>query len=182
MTGKALGALAIALAAAAVAAAVQEGPAGRAPGAIRSSEGSGLRVHYVPIPWGPETFASMERGGDSYYNRRSWPFARLETTAALTLDGTPIPPGNYALVFHPNDVERRGMSLEVRKIEVPEFLQPGNAMTPAPAGISVHRAPVAFETIAETAPTLAVTLEDGAQAVTLVVRYGDRRLAKELKR
>jgi hypothetical protein len=167
-------------AAAATAGAVQQ-PAG-GPGAILASEAAGIRVHYVPIPWGPETFAEMERGGESYYNRRSWPFARLETEAPLTLDGTRVPPGNYALVFHPNDAERKGMSLEMRRIDVPEFLQPGNALTPTPDGSTVHKAPVAFETVPDTVSTLAVSLEDGDRSARLVVRYGNRRLAKELKR
>ena len=179
MTRTAFAGLAI-LAAAATAGAVQQ-PAGP-PGAIRTSEVAAVRVHHVPIPWGPETFAEMERGGESYYNRRSWPFARLETQAPLTLDGTLVPPGNYALVFHPNDAERKGMSLEVRRIEVPEFLQPGNALTTTPEGTTVYEVPVAFETVPDTVSTLAVSLEEGDEAALLVVRYGNRRLTKELKR
>jgi hypothetical protein len=123
----------------------------------------------------------MERGEDSYYNRRSWPFARMETHAALTLDGTRVAPGNYALVFHPNGADKKGMSLELRKIDVPEFLQPGNAMTPTPAGETVYRAPVAFTTESETVPTLALSLAESKGAVGLEVRYGNRKLTKELK-
>jgi hypothetical protein len=138
-------------------------------------------VHYLNIPWGPNTFAQMERAEGSFYNKRTWPFARLETKRPLSLDGETIPAGNYALVFHPNTTLDDGMSLEVLKIDVPEFLQPGNVMTRTPPGVRVFRTPVRFETAASTTPALKVSLAPAEQGLTLSVEYGDRRLLRQLR-
>jgi hypothetical protein len=141
-----------------------------------------LSLHYLTIPWGPNTFMAMERGGDSFYAKRTWPFARLETKEPFTLDGVAVPPGNYALVFHPNTADGRGMSLEVRKIAVAEFLVPGNVMTKTPEGAAAATSPAAFSTAADTVPSLLLELRPGVTGTELVVRYGDRRLIKELRR
>lgn len=148
---------------------------------IQSVEAKGVSVHFLNIPWGPQTFAAMERPGDTFYNKRTWPFARLESKVALTLDGTRIPPGNYALVFHPNGTANEGMGLEVRKIDVPEFLQPGNAMTRTPDGETIHRAPVRFNTATSTTPALKVELVSQKDVLALRVQYGDRVLTRDLK-
>jgi len=140
----------------------------------------GVTVHFLTIPWGPNTFAAMEHGGDSFYAKRTWPFARMETKVPVTLEATTLPPGNYALVFHPNTADNKGMSLEVRKILVEEFLVPGNVMTKTPEGETVSRSAAAFETVAETVPALALDLQAGGRGASLVIRYGDRKLAKEL--
>jgi len=149
---------------------------------IHTAEAQGAEVFYLSIPWGPNTFAAMERPGEGYYNRRSWPFARLATTTTLTLDGTKIPPGNHALVFHPNTPDDAGMSLEVRQIDVPEFLQEGNAMTRTPEGETVWQAPVRFETAPSTVPALEVQLVPEPDGFRLDVRYGDRRTSKTFLR
>jgi hypothetical protein len=152
----------------------------KAPIAIQTSTKGAVSVKSLPIPWGPNTFASMESAGESFYNKRTWAFARLETTAPLTLYGALIPAGNYALVFHPNTPENKGMSLEVRRIAVPEFLEAGNVMARTPEGETVWKAPVRFEMAAEVAPALTVALTDAANGkLLLVVRYGDRALVKE---
>lgn len=148
---------------------------------IQSASAGPMSVHYLNIPWGPNTFAGMEKAADGFYNRRAWPFARLETKSAATIDGKRLPAGNYALLFHPNTQENAGMSLEVRKIAAGEFLQPGNVMTLAPEGDPILRIPVSFETVPETAPALAIQLLPGKEATSLTVRYGDRRLVKELR-
>jgi len=62
-----------------------------------------------------------------------------------------------------------------------DFLEPGNAMAPAPEGKTVLRVPARFETVADTAPALAIALDPGKGVTSLTVRYGDRRLVKELK-
>ncbi len=152
----------------------------RPPIVIQSATAGPISVHYLNIPWGPNTFAGMERAADGFYNKRAWPFARLETKGAATIDGKRLPAGNYALLFHPNTLENAGMSFEVRKIAVGEFLEPGNVMTLAPEGETMLRAPVRFETVPDTAPALAIELLPGKDATTLTVRYGDRRLVKEL--
>jgi len=147
---------------------------------IHTAAAPSLKVFYLNLPWGPNTFAAMERGGDSYYAKRTWPFARLESTAPLTLEKTTLPPGNYALVFHPNTPDNEGMSLEVRKIQVAEFLEPGNVMTRTPEGESLWRAPIRFDTVPGISPHLVVDLESSPGEVSLVVRYGDRRLVRPL--
>ncbi len=148
--------------------------------AIQASTKGAVSVKSLPIPWGPNTFAAMESAGDSFYNKRTWAFARLETTAPLTLDGASIPAGNYALVFHPNTTENKGMSLEVRKIAVPEFLEAGNVMTRTPEGETVWKASIRFEVVAEVAPALKVELTGPTNGkLSLQVRYGDRSLVKE---
>jgi hypothetical protein len=141
----------------------------------------GVTVHFLTIPWGPNTFAAMEKGGESFYAKRTWPFARMQTTVPVTLEAATLPPGNYALVFHPNTPDDKGMSLEVRKIQVEEFLVPGNVMTKTPEGETVTRRGASFETVAETAPALALDLQPTAKGASLVIRYGDRRLVKELR-
>jgi hypothetical protein len=142
---------------------------------------SGVSVHFLTIPWGPNTFAAMERGGDSYYSHRTWPFARLETASAFKLGGHPLEAGNFALVFHPRSADGGGMRLEVRKITVPEFLIPGNVMTRTPEGVTVATSFAVFETVDETAPALDIALEAVAGGAQLVVRYGNRRLTRKLE-
>lgn len=164
------------------AATAEASPAARPdPVTIRSVEAGELKVFFLNAPWGPQTFAMMERGGDSFYNKRTWPFARLETRRAFTLEGTQVPPGNYALVFHPNPPTNEGMSLEVKKIEVPEFLQDGNVMVRTPEGVTIYKAPIRFDTATSTAPALKIELAPEKGAVTLKVQYGDRLLIKQLQ-
>jgi hypothetical protein len=147
---------------------------------IQSATADRVTVHYLRIPWGPNTFAAMQKGGDSFYARRTWPFARLELKAPVSLEGTKIPAGNYALVLHPNTPDDQGMSLEVRKIRVAEFLEAGNVMTPTPAGESLWRGPVRFDLTALTSPHLTIELAPAKTGVSLIVQYGDYRLVKDL--
>lgn len=156
------------------------GAPAQAPIVVRKAEAKGIAVHYLNVPWGPSTFTEMEKGLGSYHSKRTWPFARLETRVAVTMDGTRVPAGNYALVFHPND-GTHGMALEVLKIGVPEFLQPGNPLTPTPPGESLLKKPIVFEADSETAPALDIRAEPKDGAVRLEIRYGDRRLVQELR-
>lgn len=148
---------------------------------LEAAKAPGVEVHWVRIPWGPQTFQAMEAPGDSFYNKRTWPFARLENTVPLQLEGTQVPPGNYALVFHPNNMKDEGMSLEVRRIQVPEFLQAGNAMTQTPEGESIFQQPIRFDTASGVAPTLEIKLTPSKGELKLTVRYGDRQLVKIFK-
>ncbi|MCG6922704.1 MAG: hypothetical protein PVJ73_04380 [Acidobacteriota bacterium] len=141
---------------------------------IHEADAPGVRVFFLNIPWGPETFAAMERAGEGYYNRRSWPFARMETAKPLRIGETALPADNYALVFHPNTPKDEGMSFEVRKIAPGEFLQAGNVMTPTPEGETLWRAPVAFDTTETTVPALEIEVLLGPSAVRLHIRYGNR--------
>jgi hypothetical protein len=146
---------------------------------IQKAEAPGATVFFLNIPWGPQTFAMMERPGDSFYNLRIWPFARLETQKPLTLEGTAVAPGNYALLFHPNTPDDKGMSLEMREIPGGEFLAPGNVMTKAPVGETIWRAPVRFDTAEGTTPALKIEILPGKSGFQLKVRYGDRWTIRE---
>jgi hypothetical protein len=148
---------------------------------IQEVDAPGARVFHLNMPWGPETFAAMERPGEGFYNRRSWPFARLETSEALRIGETALSEGNYALVLHPNGPEDEGMSLEVRKIAPGEFLQDGNVMTRTPEGETIWRAPVTFETVNATVPALEIALAPRAEGLLLAVRYGNRRTQQLLE-
>lgn len=139
-----------------------------------------VSVRYLKIPWGPNTFADMQRGGQSFYAHRTWPFAHLELKAPVTLEDTKLPAGHYALVFHPNTPDNQGMSLEVRKIRVSEFLEEGNVMTPTPSGESLWKGPARFDLQALTSPHLLVEVAPGKGGVDLIVQYGDYRLVKSL--
>lgn len=141
---------------------------------IQEVEAEGVTVTHLTMPWGPETFAAMERPGEGFYNRRSWPFARMETSRPLTIGDVALPPGNYALVFHPNTPDDAGMSLEVRQVAPGEFLQAGNVMTRTPEGETLWKAPVVFDTVDTTAPSLTIRLLPTAAGFTLEVHYGDR--------
>jgi hypothetical protein len=147
---------------------------------IQTATAPGLTVSYLTAPWGPLTFAAMERAQEGFYNRRTWPFARLESTRALSVNGTALPPGNYALVFHPNTPDNAGMGLEIRKIAPGEFLQTGNVMTATPEGETVWQGRIHFDAVDTTEPALRVELKAEAKATRLVVRYGDRRLERLL--
>jgi len=147
---------------------------------IQTASAPAVKVYYLNAPWGANTFAAMERPGDGFYNRRTWPFARLETTRSISIEGTAVPAGNYALVFHPNTPDDKGMSLELRRLSVTEFLQPGNVMTPTPEGPTVWRGPVRFDRAEGTEPALRIDLAPHMAGTKLVVRYGDRRLERDL--
>jgi len=158
----------------------QQTEAPKAPVVIQTSTSGAVTVKSLTIPWGPNTFAEMESASDSFYNKRTWAFAHLETKAPLTLYGAAIPAGNYALVFHPNTTDNKGMSLEVRRIAVPEFLEAGNVMTRTPEGETVWKAPIHFQTVADVAPALKVDLTGPTNGkLSLVVRYGDRSLVRD---
>ncbi len=141
---------------------------------IHTAEAPGVQVFYLNLPWGPETFAAMEQPGEGYYNRRSWPFARMQAARPLTIGETALPAGNFALVFHPNTPKNEGMSLEVKKIAPGEFLQQGNVMTRTPEGETLWRGPVTFETGETSVPTLEIEIAPEANGVRLGVRYGNR--------
>jgi hypothetical protein len=169
-----------ALAAAVAQAAPAEEPPRKPAITIQSADAPGVKVFYLNAPWGPNTFAAMEKPGEGFYNKRTWPFARLETTRAVSIGGTSVPAGNYAMVFVPNTTEDKGMSIELRKLSVAEFLQPGNVMTPTPEGPTVWHEAARFERTETTEPALKIDLAPHMAGTKLVVRYGDRRLVRDL--
>ena len=74
------------------------------------------------------------------------------------------------------------MTLEVRRGEGREIFTDVTAMAPPAGGETVYKAPAAFATGAEPVPALDVTLTGWNDGVTLTIRYGNRKLAKDLVR
>jgi hypothetical protein len=146
---------------------------------LEKTEAPGTTVFYLSLPWGPKTFEAMERPGEGPESQRTWPFGRLETEKPLSLEGTRIPPGNYALLFHPNDSTNQGTSFELRRVPAGEFLKEGTTETPVPEGETIWREPVRFDTAAGTSPNLRIQLMPGKHGFQMRVQYGDRWTTRE---
>jgi hypothetical protein len=142
---------------------------------VHSDKQPGIQMRFVDFHWRPELFEAMEKGGSTIPEaKRNWLLARIITEAPFTLEGTKVPVGNYALALWPN-LDGKGLSLELRRVDMRLVLEP-NAFAPAPNGETVYKGPARFETTTETAPRLNAKLVGGDKAVTLEVRYGNRRL------
>ena len=138
-------------------------------------------VKYLNLPFRPKTFEYLEKGGDEYYGKRSWPFARLVTKVGLTLEGHIILPGNYAFVLNPARKEQ-GATLTLLKIaDELEFLKPGKVFEEVPTGTAIFTTGVSFETLDSIAADhlkIELTLaENGAQ---MTVLYGNRKFSRTL--
>lgn len=151
--------------------AAQAGPA------IQKEKGSGLELDFVAFPWRPDLFQGFEKGDPS---ARSWAFARMAVSSYFSLEGTKLYPGRYALVLNPK-TGALPMTLELRRVDNREFLVAPPALPPPPAGETVYKAPVAFAP-GEPTPVLDLTLASWNDGAVLTIRYGDRKLSKELPR
>jgi hypothetical protein len=149
---------------------------------MHTERAPGVELRYVDYHWHPELFAAMETGkGENPFAKRDWVFARLVLeTRPMTLDTARLPVGNYGISLWPN-LDGRGMSVEVRRVDMREVLPNLNAMAPLPRGETVYRGQARFETAADTAERLAVDVSEKEGAVTLTLRYGDRRLPLTLR-
>jgi hypothetical protein len=169
--------LALAVVLAVPALALAQGPVAGVP--IRKEKTRGAEVEFVNTPWRPDIFEAMETGGATPEGQRSWAFARLSTSSYFAMDGTVIPPGHYVLVLTPK-TGGLPMTLEVRRGPGRELFADPNAMAPPEGGEMVYKAPVAFAPSAEPVPVLDVTLAGWRGGVSLTIRYGNRKLTKEL--
>jgi hypothetical protein len=94
----------------------------------------------------------------------------------LTIEGTRVPVGNYALALWPN-VDGRGMQVEIRRVDMREVYPDVNALAPAPHGETILRGTVSFDRVSPTVPRLDLTFADAAGGrLDLITRWGDRRL------
>jgi hypothetical protein len=159
--------------------ALAQAPAAAA--AIRKEKASGVEAQFVGYPWRPDVFQTMESGGTAPEGQRSWAFARLATSSFFAIDGKVIPPGHYVLALTPK-TGSLPMTLEVRRGEGREIFADPTTMTPPPPGETVYKAPATFATGAEPVPTLDLTLTGWSDGASLTVRYGDRKLTKDLVR
>ena len=141
----------------------------------------GIEAQFVNYPWRPDVFQTMESGGTAPEGQRSWAFARLATSSYFAIDGKVIPPGRYVLALTP----RTGslpMTLELRRGDGHEIFADVTAMAPPPGGETVYKSPAVFTTGTEPVPALDVTLTRWDDGVTLIIRYGNRKLTKDLLR
>jgi hypothetical protein len=148
---------------------------------IHKDKAPGVEAEFVDYPWRPDVFGTMESGGTGPEGQRSWAFARLATSSYFAIDGTVIPPGRYVLVLTPK-TGNLPMTLEVRQGAGREIFADLTAMPLPPSGEIVYKSPVVFVASAEPVPSLDVTLTGWSTGVALTVRYGNRKLTKDLIR
>ena len=154
----------------------------QAPGrSVHKDKASGAEVEFVDHPWRPDVFAALESGGTASEGQRAWAFARLTTSSFFAIDGTLILPGRYVLVLSPKTGELP-MTLELRRGDGREIFTDLAAMATPSGGETVYKAPASFATGAEPVPVLDITLAGWSDGIVLTVRYGNRRLTKELAR
>ena len=171
--------VAVAVVAALPALALAQAPAGGP--SVRKEKAPGAQAEFVDYPWRPDVFATMESGGTVPEGQRSWAFARLATSEYFAIDGKVIPPGRYVLALTPK-MGSLPMTLEVRRGDGRELFADPGVMSPPPVGEVVYKAPAAFVASADPVPALDVTLTGWGDGVALTIRYGDRKLTKDLVR
>jgi len=169
-------ALSIVVAAMAPALSAPQAPSGGP--AIHKEKASGVEVQFVKTPWQPAVFQALEEGGPE---ARSWAFARLLTQAPFTIDEKPLFPGHYVLVLNPK-TGSLPMTLELRKVDNREIFADANVMAAPSGGETAYKVPAAFVVSPDSTPVLDLTLAGWPDGVSLTIRYGNRRLAKDLIR
>jgi len=148
---------------------------------IRKEKAAGFEVQFVGTPWRPDVFQAMESGGAGVEGQRSWALARLAAGSYFAIDGRIVPPGRYALTLNPK-TGSLPMTLELRRADGRDFFGDPTTMAPPPPGESVYKSPAVFATTSDPVPALDVTLARWSDGVTLTIRYGNRKLAKDLVR
>jgi hypothetical protein len=148
---------------------------------VRKEKASGAEAEFASTPWRPDIFEAMETGATTPEGQRSWAFARLATSSYFAMDGKVIPPGHYVLVLTPK-AGSLPMTLEVRRGPGRELFADPTAMAPPEGGEMVYKAPASFVPSDEPVPALDVTLAGWSDGVVLTIRYGNRKLTKELVR
>jgi len=156
--------------------------AAQAPGrGVHKDKVSGAEVEFVDHPWRPDVFAALETGGTAAEGPRAWAFARLTTSWFLSIDGTLVLPGRYVLVLAPK-TGAIPMTLEVRRGDGREIFADLSAMAAPLAAETVCKFAAKFEPGADPVPVLDITLAGWSDGIVLTVRYGNRKLTKELTR
>ena len=150
---------------------------------LHSLKAPGVEVRFVDYHWQPALFDAMEKGDTSVpLARRNWVIARVVLDERpLTLRGTRLPVGNYALAWWPN-LDGKGMAIEMRKVDMRTVFPDVNAIAPAPKGETFYKGPAQFEMASPLVERFDATLAEEAGSVTLTIRYGDRRLLLPLVR
>jgi hypothetical protein len=154
----------------------------QAPGrSIHRDKVAGAEVEFVDHPWRPDVFAAFESGAGAPEGSRAWAFARLTTSWYLSIGGTVLWPGRYVLVLTPKTGELP-MSLELRRGDGREIFADLTAMATPAGGETVYKSPASFAAGSDPVPALDITLAGWSDGVVLTVRYGNRKLTRELAR
>src|SRR4029453_1660794 len=156
--------------------------AAQAPGrSIHKDKVSGAEVEFVDHAWRPDVFAAFESGETGPGGKRAWAFARLTTSWYLSIGGTVLLPGRYVLVLPPKQGDLP-MMLELRRGDGREIFADLTAMATPAGGETVYKSPASFAPGTDPVPALDITLAGWNDGVVLTVRYGNRKLTKELER
>lgn len=136
---------------------------------------------YLNLPWGEKSFSYIEHGTkDSYYGERTWPFAQMDTKVPLSIEGTKLEPGQYALIITPG-AENKSMTLSVVKFEGATFLKPGNIFAPTPKGTSLYTKDVGFPMVDDLVDHMKIDVPVTKKGFDMVVNYGNRKLVKSFQ-
>ncbi len=142
----------------------------------------GVEVRFVDYHWHPDLFDAFEKGANIPEAKRNWVIARVVlNNRPLTLGGTRVAVGNYALSLWPN-LDGKGLAIELRRVDMREVYPNLNALAPAPKGETVYKAGVVFDKVSPTAERMGMTLVDAAGKVALTINWGDRRLVVTFER
>jgi hypothetical protein len=143
----------------------------------------GVELRFVDYHWQPALFAAMEKGGtDEPLATRDWVVARLVLqTRPLTLEGKRLPVGNYAVALWPN-ADGKGMTVEVRSVDMREVLPNLNAIAPLPKGETLYRGLARFEDVTPLAERMSFVLAEADGGAVATLRYGNRGLKLVLTR
>jgi hypothetical protein len=144
---------------------------------MHSANAPGVEIRFVDYHWQPALWEALEKGSDVPEAKRNWVVVRVILDARpLTLEGTRVAVGNYALALWPN-LDGKGMAVEMRRVDMREVYPDVNAIGPAPKGETIYRGPAKFTAGNPLVDRFSVALgsEDPAK-VTLTLSYGDRRL------
>jgi len=159
----------------------QEAPA-NAPKFIKFAKAPGLEVRYLDFKWDEEAFHALENGGSHPAAQRSWVLARLLLQQdPLRWNGKIIPVGPTILVLNPRKGSD-GPTLEMRYIDMREVFVDMNVIAEPPPGETYRKEPAAFQTVAEVAPRLEVSVAEKGQGYELLIHYGNRRAQLTLTR
>jgi hypothetical protein len=151
---------------------------------MHSATVPGVEIRFVDYHWQPVLFEAMEKGSSTIPEaKRNWVVVRvILDDRPLTLEGTRLAVGNYALALWPN-LDGKGMAVEMRRVDMREVYPDVNAIAPAPRGETMYKGPAKFEAGNPQASRFDVALgSDDPAKVTLTLRYGDRRLVLTLVR
>jgi hypothetical protein len=149
---------------------------------MHSQQVPGVEIRFVDYHWHPDLFDALEKGANIPEARRNWVITRVVLNdRLLTIGGTKIAVGNYALALWPN-LDGKGLAVEIRRVDMREVYPNLNAIAPAPKGETVYKANVTFDHVSPSAERMDQTLVDAAGKVALTINWGDRRLVLTFER